>query len=390
MGKLCKPELCTGCGACATVCPTACIQMVPDAEGFLYPDINMHKCIGCNRCQGICPILIAKPSENSNTIAYAAINIDEQVRFNSTSGGIFTLLSQWVLERNGIIFGAVYDEKFNVIHCLVECSEDLYRLRGAKYAQSNLGNTYLQVQSNLKEGRYVLFSGTPCQVGGLIAFLGKSYERLFLIDLICHGVPSPKVWQHYITYRSEQDAEGQKPTHINLRSKESGWPGYSICFDYPEKRCYTATNSQDPYLRGFVNNLYLRPSCYECHFKGNTRQSDFTLGDYWGVWSQMPTYHDGKGTSVVLLHTQKAKSLWNEITAKMCCTEVDVSLALADNPSALVSSDKSEARNSFFDRYEKEDFQSLIQELCPKLQPPAKRSLIRRVVNKLVRMIRRD
>ena len=208
------------------------------------------------------------------------------------------------------------------------------------------------------------------------------------MDLICHGVPSPSVWKHYISYRSRLDAGNQKPVRINLRSKETGWPKYSIRFDYPGDRFYTALNSRDPYLRGFVQNLYLRPSCYRCLFKGRVRQSDFTLGDYWGVWEQMPEYHDEKGTSLVVLHTSKAKKLWSEIANQVRFCETDLTLALTDNPSALISSDEPEARKQFFARYQEEDFQTLIAELCPQPSVPAKASLLKRVVRKLRRMIR--
>ena len=366
MRKLCETELCTGCGACASICPVGCIEMKPDDEGFLRPCIDVANCNECNLCGETCPILGKQIIENNETIAYAAINLDEEIRYNSTSGGIFTLLCQWVLHKDGIVFGASYDEYFNVVHCQVDNIQDLYKLRGAKYAQSNLGDTFKRVQAYLDKGKYVLFSGTPCQVGGLKAFLGKEYSNLLLVDLICHGAPSPKIWQKYIEYRANIDSNGIKPSKINLRSKESGWPGYSIRFDYPNGEKYSSKNSEDPFLRGFVGNLYLRPSCYNCNYKGYDRQSDFTLGDYWGVWDQEPEFHDGKGTSLVLLHTDKAKNCWNQISNQIKCKIVDLEESLRDNPSALVSSNKSSGRQEFLLRYENEDFTLFVKELLPK------------------------
>jgi coenzyme F420-reducing hydrogenase beta subunit len=214
------------------------------------------------------------------------------------------LLSQWVLDRGGVVFGAAYNDRFEVVHCKAETLEDLQKFRGAKYAQSRLGTVFQQVRDCLAEDRHVLFSGTPCQIGGLVSFLGKVYEKLILVDLICHGVPSPKVWQHYVDYRSARDASGQRPSHINLRSKETGWPGYSIRFDYPDGRHYAAPNSQDPYLRGFVGNLYLRPSCYDCRFKGNNRQADIMLGDFWGA-TDKDEYWNKYGVSSIFAETVK-------------------------------------------------------------------------------------
>ena len=388
MEKLCKTELCTGCGACAAICPMDCITMEADKEGFLRPAVQAEKCIDCSRCRQVCPILTESSLPGRATVAYAAVNADEQVRFSSTSGGIFSLLCNWVLERNGVIFGAAYDNAFHVVHCLAQEKHDLHKIRGAKYAQSRLDNTFHQVREHLKDGKYVLFSGTPCQIGGLVSFLGKDYAKLILVDLICHGVPSPMVWQHYIDYRSARDADGKKPVSIHLRSKETGWPGYSIRFEYPDGTVYSAPNSQDPYLRGFVRDLYLRQSCYDCHFKGRSRQSDFTLGDYWGVWSQMPEYHDGKGTSLVLIHTEKGKKLWEQISPHMRFGEAPAN-ALADNPSALTSSALTGQREQFFARFRQEDFHTLIDALCPKPAAPAKPSVLRRSIRK-IRSILKD
>ena len=369
MPKLCKAEDCTGCSACANICPNHCISMLPDPEGFLRPVIDELSCVDCELCQQVCPLLNASPLlPDGETIAFAAINKDEQIRYDSTSGGVFSLLCQQVLGQGGVVFGAAYDESFNVTHTLVDTQEGLSKLRGAKYAQSDLGHTFCRVREILEQDKYVLFSGTPCQVGGLVSFLGKDYEKLILVDLICHGVPSPQVWQKYIAYRSTADACGTQPEGINLRSKETGWPGYSIRFAYPNA-VYSAKNVDDPYLRGFVGNLFLRPSCYQCHFKGSRRQSDFTLGDYWGIWDQQPDYHDGKGTSLVLLHSPKAMAYWRRISSSIRFTSVDVQESLSGNSSAIESSLCPAAREAFLARYDNEDFSSLIDELLPKHTP---------------------
>lgn len=390
MDRLCKRELCTGCGACASICPSQCIRMEADCEGFLRPVIDIEHCVHCNRCQKCCPVLNRQECSDGNSIAYAAIHLDERVRYNSTSGGVFTALCQWVFQRNGVVFGAAYDENFAVVHCRADNYDSLQKKRGAKYSQSRLSDTFQQVKTCLQDGQYVVFSGTPCQVGGLIAFLGQYAcdDKLILVDLICHGVPSPKVWEHYIAYRRKQDADGELPTDINLRSKESGWPGYSIRFEYSGGKVYSAVNSQDPYLRGFVGDLYLRPSCYDCCFKGSSRRSDFTLGDYWGVWSQCPEFDDGKGTSLVLLHTEKAQQIWQQISSGMRYTEVNIAEALTDNPSAVVSSVMTTKRQAFFSRFENEVFDNLIEELCPKQIASPRPSIAKRVIHKIGRVLR--
>lgn len=383
----CERELCTGCTACAAACPMDCIAMVPDAEGFSRPVIDTERCIDCGRCAAVCPVTAEALHLDGPTTAFAAVNSDEDVRRSSTSGGVFTMLCRWVLEREGVVFGAAYDSEFRVVHTVAENEAELEPMRGAKYAQSDLNGIYRQVREFLRQGRYVLFSGTPCQVAGLAAFLGKPQDRLLTVDLICHGVPSPKVWQHYIRSRSEFDADGAAPCAINLRSKETGWPGYSARFDYPQGRSYSAANVRDPYLRGFVGDLYLRPSCHSCRFKGITRCSDFTLGDYWGVWSQLPELHDGKGTSLVLLHSDKARTLWAQIASGMRSMEVNPARALTDNPCALCAQPMPENRAVFFEQYEQADFEALVDSLLPKKPLPKKAGVLRRTLGRLRRVL---
>lgn len=379
---LCKTELCTGCAACANLCPKQCIQMIADAEGFLHPQVDMSQCVDCGACRKACPILNPL-SRSKETVAYAAVCNDDSIRMASTSGGVFTLLSQWVLERGGAVFGAAYADDFTVEHRCIRSIDGLSALRSAKYAQSRIGSAYQIAKELLSEGQYVLFSGTPCQIEGLTGCLGKKYEKLILVDVICHGVPSPAVWQEYIQYRSQTDARGAAPTAINLRSKETGWPGYSVQFEYQNGIKYSARNSEDPYLRSFVGNLCLRPSCYDCQFKGISRCSDFTLGDYWGVWSQLPEYNDGKGTSIVLVHSEKGLTIWSGIETQMQSRKVDVTHCMDENSSAIQSPQMSTMRSSFMQRYLKEDFKDLVEELLPPSVPEHRSSLFRRMLHKL-------
>ncbi len=382
MPRLAMSMDCTGCSACANICPQKCITMAPDAEGFLHPVISEENCIHCNLCMTACPILQPLPGNTFPVEAYAAICTQDKIRMQSTSGGVFSMLAQWIFSKGGIVYGAVYGKDFSVCHRAAESEEELTAIRTAKYAQSVMGDVFARVKAQLNEGRFVLFSGTPCQVGGLQAYLKKSYEHLILVDVVCHGVPSPAVWQHYISYRVQQDAPDSRVRFINLRSKETGWPGYSIRFDYENGSVYTALNSKDPFLRGFVGDYYLRPSCHHCAFKGLSRNSDFTLADYWGVENQLPEYHDGKGTSLVMLHSAKAQKIWADIQPDLRCCAVEPETVLEWNPSALVCSCAPENREIFWNRYQTEDFQALISELMP-LPPQQKTMLGVRVLRKI-------
>lgn len=384
---LCKTELCTGCAACANACPNRCIQMTADTEGFLRPVVDASQCVDCGACQRACPILHPVACDNK-TVAYAAIHKDESIRMESTSGGVFSLLCQWIFDRGGIVFGAAYANDFSVEHRCVRSMDELTILRTAKYAQSRIGNSFQDVKQYLNDGKWVLFSGTPCQVGGLRAFLGKEYERLVLVDLVCHGVPSPAVWSQYIDYRSKIDASESAPISINLRSKTTGWPSYSVQFEYENGKHYSSLNFEDPYLRCFVGDLCLRPSCYNCYFKGISRSCDFTLGDYWGVWSQLPEYNDGKGTSLLLIHSQKARSLWLQICNQVTYQQVELPNCLEENPSALRSALMPENRAEFMKRYLSEDFQLLINELKP--VPKKNKGIIAQIKDKLRRFLYYD
>ena len=386
MPYLCESKDCMGCSACSNTCPKSCISMKTDEEGFLYPALEEEHCISCGLCGKSCPVVNPKPAV-IKTKAYAAVNSDYDIRNNSTSGGIFTLLTKAVLQKNGVVFGAAYNPDFSVSHRYTETEEGLQRFCGAKYVQSDIGKSYRQARSFLNENRYVLFSGTPCQIAGLQSFLGKAYEKLICVDLICHGIPSPEVWQDYIDYRAKADNNGIRPEAINLRSKTTGWQRYSVEFRYSEKT-YSKQFADDPYMYGYIRDLYTRPTCFDCKFKGLQRNSDFTLGDYWGIESQHPELNDGMGTSLVLVHSEKAALMWNEIADWMRFKEVDPETAIQWNPMAVQSTPYQEKRNEFFVRYKEEDFERLVWELVPK-SVPLKNSLLRRIKNKIRRVIKR-
>lgn len=340
MPLLAKKELCTGCTACWAICPRGCIDMVPDENGFLFPKINEDNCVGCGLCVKTCPVLSERTLPERMPRAYAAYSNRNEIRTRSSSGGIFSELAISVLRHGGVIFGAAYDKAFRVIHTCVEAEEQLQPLCGAKYAQSNLGATFPQVKERLEQGQWVMFSGTPCQVAGLKTFLKKEYNNLITVDFVCHGIPSPTAWQQYVKHRAEADALGEFPSQINLRSKETGWSryGYSCRFEYPSGTVHSEKSSESVYMKLFVGDCINRQACSACEFKGVQRCSDITLGDFWGVWDIVPEMDDNKGTSVVLIQSEKGQDLWNKISDKIKFKEVSHEQASQQNPSMLGSS----------------------------------------------------
>lgn len=305
---------CCGCGACEQSCPKGCITMVPDEEGFLYPRVEETACVQCGLCEKVCPILSEKKPAAGPIAAYGAYSTDEEIRKSSSSGGIFSVLAGEILSRGGVIAGAAFDDDFSVRHILVEQDDRLHRLRGSKYVQSRMEDTYIQIRRLLKQGRTVLFTGVSCQVAGLKAFLGRDYEGLYTVDVLCHGVPSPKVWAAYC--REQEAGHGQKLKAVSFRDKRISWRKYSLSMKFGETE-YCRRGGEDAYLQVFLRDLCLRPSCHSCRFKDIPRQSDLTIGDAWGIEKHMPDLDDDRGTSVVLVNSEKGRGLWDAVAGNV-------------------------------------------------------------------------
>lgn len=315
MIEILEKKNCTGCEACVQICPKSCISFQPDEEGFLYPRVDKELCINCGLCEKACPVLEQKSTRNTSRI-YAAINRNETTRAKSSSGGIFSLLAEQILDRGGVVFGAAFDKDWNVYHTHIEQREQLPRLMGSKYVQSRIGNTYRDVATFLKGQRHVLFCGTPCQIAGLKLFLRKPYEKLVTVDIICHGVPSPKVWRRYLDVIIPLDPSTnrkQQIHHISFRDKGLGWSNYSFRCQGIEQDIINSPVTQNDYLQCFIKNLFLRPSCAACPAKSFKSGSDITLSDFWEVGYLLPSFNDNKGTSLVMIHTDKGESLYQTL-----------------------------------------------------------------------------
>lgn len=359
--KIKENKDCMGCYACSSICPENCIFMDTDSEGFWYPKIDYDKCIKCGLCVKVCPIINKTEVEN-NPKAYACNNRDEDTRIKSSSGGIFTLVSEEILRSGGVVFGAGFNDEFDVVHSYTEKIEGIDKYRGSKYVQSKIGYTYKEVKYFLEKERKVLFTGTPCQISGLKAYLGKKYGNLVTMDNICHGVPSPKVWNIYLSYISEE--YDLKIKSIDFRSKKYGWKGYTTSIKFQNDINYREHRSRDLYMRAFLKDVCLRPSCYDCKFKGINRESDITLGDFWGIKNIASEMDDDKGTSLIFVNSDVGQSILENIKDEIKYKEVDINQAVSYNTAAIKSVKYNSNRDGFMMEKDFLDFDILVDKYC--------------------------
>lgn len=359
---------CCSCAACANACAAGAIRMAENQEGFLYPVINHELCVGCGACDRACPRLDGYP------VAYAAICSSTEIREKSSSGGVFRLLAEKILRQGGAVYGAAFDENFEVCHCRVDNADELEKLQGSKYVQSRIGEVFRDVKSQLATGRLVLFSGTPCQCEGLVSYLGKSYSNLYVVDFICHGVPSPSVWRSYVQHVAGLK-KGTAISHVFFRSKNLSWERFLLEFTFANSSKYSNDLHTDIYLRGFLKDLYLRKSCYECTSRKLHRVSDVTVADFWGVQKVLPDMYDGRGTSLVLVQSDKGRRLFDGIDARVA--EVSFAEAVRGNPAYFCSPAIHPKREAFFRRFQAGEA------LVPLLKELLKEPVARRVKGKL-------
>lgn len=319
---------CTGCGTCKNICPAGAIFMEADAEGFGYPVIKQDICVHCGKCTDVCPVsdtafLNRRPVQEEKVNVYAAWSRDQNIRYHSTSGGIFSELAAAIIGKGGYVCGAAYDGRQMVHHRMVHRMEDLGQIRQSKYVQSDMGDTYHEISGLLREGTEVLFCGTPCQCAGVFRYCRKegiATGQLYLVDFICRGSNSPKVYRKFLDELEERYQS--KAERVWFKNKAYGWNRFSTKIEFENGSCYLEDRYHDVYIRGYIEeNLYIRPSCSDCRFKGLQRCSDITLADFWGVRLEGKMQESDGGTSMVMLHSEKGRKLWDGISSSVFYTE---------------------------------------------------------------------
>ena len=326
--------------------------MQNDEEGFWYPSVDLNRCIDCGLCDRVCPeikeIDAIQPISN-----FAAIHRNTEVLFKSSSGGVFAAIAEYVLNKKGVVFGAVFSDKWSVFHDSIETIADLGKIQGSKYVQSDINNSYIRTLNYLKGGRLVLFSGTPCQIAGLKSFLHKDYLNLILVDIICHGVPSPLIWQHYVS-----DFLPKGIQQIYFRYKKPNWDNYSFAYMSHRGKIISERSYKNKYSRGFLSDLFLRPACYNCSFKSFRSGSDCTIGDFWGIRKILPSLNVDKGCSAVMVNSNRFMKLLKNINISLY--DVNYEDILKCNPSLEYSVEcRENERERLFARIDSNSFKKV-------------------------------
>lgn len=338
-------DRCTGCRTCEKVCPKQSISMITDIEGFLIPSIDQNTCIDCKLCQKRCPQNGLEVWKEPIAI-YAVRDKNDKEIYRSASGGAFAVLANFAIEQhNAVVFGAAYiDENLHVGHLYIDDVNDLYKLQSSKYVQSNTLDTYAVVKKNLNDGRKVVYSGTPCQIAGLKSYINKDDENLLTIDLICHGVPSPLLFEKYLEWLSIKTS---KIISYNFRDKSRGW---GLKYKVKTKtKTKVLSGVLDPYYYHFLEGNTYRESCYYCRYCRKERVGDITIGDYWGIEKEHPNFFSTKGVSCVLVNTSKGMEAFSAVQEKLHCIESSFDQVALHNGNLLRSTKRNEIRNHIYD-----------------------------------------
>lgn len=337
MKEIIDKDHCTGCGACLSSCPKSAISMQTDEEGFDYPVISQDACINCGLCQKVCPPLHyderleKRKEENCVQRGFASRNINYEERLISSSGSIFAVLAHHIIDEDGIVVGVAFDEKFNAVYRIIDNANDLHYIQGSKYLQCKAdAKVFDEIRKQLKAGRKVLFSGLACQVEGLRSYLRRDYENLFCIDLICMGIPSPWVWQEYLSVYFK----GEIIQAVNFKEKSTGWNHFNLAIT-TDKRVFKQWGMINPYFKSMFNTYNLRPSCFVCPFKNRMRAADITLADCWGANKFAHEIDDNKGLSSVIIHSKKGLQLWESVAENVDQKELPLDEIIKGNTNMI-------------------------------------------------------
>lgn len=353
---------CTGCRACEQLCPSKCISIAMDNDGFLYPTIDEKKCIQCGLCARRCPSnTYATDVKTKKSSVYAVKLKDKQKLLESSSGGAFTAIAEYVLEKGGAVFGCVYDKDLTARHIRICKKENLELLKGSKYVQSDTGNTFTVAKGLLEKGIYVLYTGTPCQIAGLKAFLKKDYTNLLTVDLICHGVPSPIFFKKYISW-IEKHYNGKVLSFIFRDKAKGGWGFTSSVKIKKGKKIKTKTfiPDQSPYYNLFLSGSIYRICCYKCLYASPNREGDFTIGDFWGIENSHPGFLSDGGVSLLMVNSKKARSVFSNLQKWLFYIEATFEEASAENLQLLYPTKMNNMREVYLSASRKGNFESVV------------------------------
>ncbi len=350
---------CYACDACITVCPVGAISRQNQVLDFFYPQIDNTKCIGCGRCEEVCPSLSATVYQTAQKThkAFIAWNKDTSKRSISTSGGVFIALAEKTISEGGCVCGAAFTQDFKVQHIVSSKMDDVHRMMGAKYVQSDMTGIYSQIKTLLEKDIPVLFSGCPCQVAALHTYLGKKYRSLFCAEVVCHGISSPYLWEQYLRLREE--LHHGKIRRLTFRSKKNGWHESAVYMEFDNGAEYLEPYYRDAYSGSMVKNITLKESCYQCKFKGFASGADITLGDFWGANVEVPELDDDRGLSAVITHHDDAEKLFAELELNIQPCELQRFVKY--NKSIMTSAPKPTVREVFYDAAECIGYQNAIK-----------------------------
>lgn len=354
---------CCGCFACENICAHNAITMTSDEQGFLYPVVNSDMCLDCGLCDKVCPIIEYDKIEvkDADPKIYGCTSFNEDDCFNSSSGGVFSILARYILSNNGVVYGAVWNEKMQVQHLGITSLDELSAMRGSKYLPSILRGIHKQVKHDLQQGKKVLFSGTPCQVESLKLFLRKKYDNLFTVDLVCHAVPSPVIFDEYV--KNVERVYKKNVVSINMRDKTLGWnKKFHVRVIFSDGTCKFNTTTTNLWNRLFFSFCIDRESCHHCRFANYMRPGDLTMADFWGIENKYPMHNDTKGVSLLLVNSERGLELWESVKGQMKWFETDKENSA--QPCLLRPTPKSSFHNEFWEDYRRKGFLFIARKYC--------------------------